>query len=124
MMKKFAFLLVCLVFSSSIIGMARAADEENGGTGENGGAGENGGTGENENVVQTTTTTTEAPDVTTKNGTVEKVTDAPVISEGPNTTTTTTTEKVTTTTGSGSAGFLPSLFVVVATAIAGYNFGC
>merc|ERR1719427_1381862 len=102
MMKKFAFLLVCLVFSSSIIGMARAADEENGGTGgngETGGAGENGGTGEN----QTTTTTTEAPDVTTKNGTVEKVTDAPVIVEGPNTTTTTTTtEKVTT--GSGSAG--------------------
>merc|ERR1719354_60532 len=130
MMKRFAFLLVCLLFSTTLIGMTRAKEGEQPNEGDNktgdkanqGGEDvntDNGGTGN-----ETKTGTDEEP----SKGNDETMTNAP---ETDDTVTEAATDPTVTeakkddaeATTKGSAGsVLPNLLVVVATAVAGYNF--
>jgi len=127
-MKKFVFLLVCLVFSSSIIGMARAAEneDENPEVEATTKAGEEPTTkvdAENNTKNETTGETVEKPDGgdqdNVDNG-GNNATEQVIVEEPEKDNKTDTTDD-----GSkGSGSVLPSLFVVMATAIAGYNFAC
>jgi len=131
-MKKFAFLLVCLVFSSSIIGMARAAEneDENPEVEATTKAGEEPTTkvdAENNTKNETTGETVEKPDGGDQDNVDNGGNNAtePVIVEEPKGDNKTETADPTTDDGNnGSGSVLPSLFVVMATAIAGYNFAC
>jgi len=129
-MKKFAFLLVCLVFSSSIIGMARAAEneDENPEVEATTKAGEEPTTkvdAENNTKNETTGETVEKPDGgdNVDNKTPNNATE-PVIVETEKDNKTETADPTTDDGSNGSGSVLPSLFVVMATAIAGYNFAC
>jgi len=139
-MKRFAFLLVCLLFSTTLIGMTRAqGEEENKGTdtADNANQDKNK-TGEavnennetaNGNNEEPNKTDDEANKNPTKGeGDDENVTNAP---ETDDTVTEAATVPAVTegkkddaeATTKGSAGsVLPNLLVVVATAVAGYNF--
>jgi len=138
-MKRFAFLLVCLLFSTTLIGMTRAkGEEENKGTdtADNANQDKNK-TGEavnennetaNGNNEEPNKTDDEANKNPTKGeGDDENVTNAPekddTVTEAATDPTVTEAKKDDEATTKGSAGsVLPNLLVVVATAVAGYNF--
>jgi len=141
MMKRFAFLLVCLLFSTTLIGMTRAqGEEENKGTdtADNANQDKNK-TGEavnennetaNGNNEEPNKTDDEANKNPTKGeGDDENVTNAPEkddtqVTEAPTVPAVTEGKKDDAeATTKGSAGsVLPNLLVVMATAVAGYNF--
>jgi len=133
-MKKFVFLLVCLVFSSSIIGMARAAEneDENPEVEATTKAGEEPTTkvdAENNTKNETTGETVEKPDGgdqdNVDNKTPNNATESVIVETNDEKDNKTETADPTTDDGNnGSGSVLPSLFVVMATAIAGYNFAC
>jgi len=140
-MKRFAFLLVCLLFSTTLIGMARAEDDEVPATGEeannptgdetnnqaNDTANNPGEEAANDpdaqpgadsvNATNNATTPENNPPATESDSAEAEDGAATAAPENP------TEAPKDTTTPNGSAGaVLPSLLVVVATAFAGYNF--
>jgi len=134
-MKRFAFVLVCLLFSTTLIGMTRAqGEEENKGTdtADNANQDKNK-TGEavnenNETANENNDEANENVETPTKvEGNDETVTNAPetddTVTEAATDPTVTEAKKDDEATTKGSAGsVLPNLLVVMATAVAGYNF--
>jgi len=135
MMKRFAFLLVCLLFSTTLIGMTRAQEGDQPKEGDNNpNPGDNANQGgetvnntetanENNDETKTGTKTDEEP----SKGNDETVTNAPekddTVTEAPTVPAVTEAKKDDEATTKGSAGsVLPNLLVVMATAVAGYNF--